>query len=186
MVSIGMDGTAGEEIRVVSMASAMKDYKITKIRSKMLDGYPENSCLGSKDYIHLRDRSTIVFALDELLKKSKAMTYKFQSQPTRRLYATMARAKEDLCIVPYTSAIAKIKDSTSAIATAVLDGETWILRPQNGSAGVSDFFLLRQVSEKKGANMIVKKQIVQISTPRERNRNVSIVCAINHMPIEKK
>ena len=46
MFSVGRDGTAGDEIHIVNMADVLKNYKVSKVRSKLLVGYPENSCAG--------------------------------------------------------------------------------------------------------------------------------------------
>ena len=188
MFKIARDGTAGEDIHIVSMAEVLKNYKVAKVRSKMMDGYPENSCVVSQEYLDLRDRATIVFALDELHKKSKHMTYTCQSKPTQRLFASLAcHDIEGMCIVPLTTSISKARagNPESAIATATLDGSIWKLGRQTAETCVSEFFLLRQVEDRKSANMVLKTMVVKVDTPRKKAVQVSIVCAVNNAAIAK-
>ena len=159
MVGVGVDGKAGEAIETVSMANVLKHYKVAKCRSKLLNGYPANSCGGSKDYMDLRDKSTIVFALDELHRKSKGMTYTCEAKPTQRLFASQACGVEGLCIVPLTTFINKTDTLESVMVTATLDGSTWKLGKQLTEKCVLEICLLRHVDDRTSASMVLKTMI---------------------------
>ena len=45
--------------------------------------------------------------------------------------------------------------------------------------------MLRQVEDRKSANMVLKTMIAKVDTPRKKGVQVSIVCAVNHVEIKK-
>ena len=112
------------------------------------------------------------------------MTYACQAKPTPRLFASLARGEEGLCIVPLTTNIHKTDNPESAIFTATLDGSVWKLGKQITEHCVSEIFWLRQVDDRKLANMVLKTMIAKVDTPRKKGVQVSIVCAVNHVAIE--
>ena len=105
--------------------------------------------------------------------------------PTQRLFASPACGAEGLCIVPLTTDINKTDNPESAMVTATLDGSTWKLGKQLHEKCVSEIFLLRQVDDRKSANMVLKTMIAKVDTPRKKGVQVSIVCAASHVAIAK-
>ena len=176
MFSIGMDGTIGGTITLASKDDFLKKYKVTKNKAKLLDGYPQNTCANSSEFIDLQNRSTIVFALVELHKKNKGMTYACQDKLTKRIFASVARAVDGLCIVPLTTHIIKTDNPESASFTATIGESTYKLGRQLTETCVSEIFLLRHVDDRKSANMVLKTMIAAINTPNKKCPSVDRVC----------
>ena len=72
------------------------------------------------------------------------------------------------------------------MVTATLpDGSTWKLGRQVTEKCVPEIFLLRHVDDRKAASMVLKTMIAKVDTPRKKGIQVSIVCAVNILDIEK-
>ena len=209
MVYVNDDGSAGlskidvdgatktEHVVKESLDNILTLYKVAKARIELVEEYPKNAAKNSEDMSMLKARATVAFAFASLQHDNEEnfadIDFRCQRKPIQRVFVMECQPVScvpvsHLRVIPLTPKILKPTKAPSAsspnlevrVGTTVLHLGRCV-----DKTCVSEFWLMRTVSDADKANMIIKNFKVAVNVHDAERIVVTMPCAVNTRKVKK-
>ena len=180
---IKSDGTTADDahIDVVTMDSILSEWRMSRARIELLEGYPANKASTSQVIVESVRSSAAIMALQSLDNgKFKEFEFRCQKKPTQRVFVEEKAANGKLRLIPMTPRIGKAVTSPHAVnIDIVVDGRKMQLQRYVDAKCVAEFWLMRTTTDTKFATMVMRDFTVNVRVRDGVEFVVTVPCAVN-------
>ena len=168
----------------IVMNQLVNDYRQVKHPIELYDEYPENKASESDSFHQALLKGAVMFAMSRLCgqKGFSSCAFRLQKYPIPRVFVSESETTQKahkLRVVPLSHKLGEPTASGGECTHVVVDGTKVPIIRNVCDTSISEFFVIRTVTDKKLANMEIGWFDEDVKVSTDTSFNVKVPCAVS-------